>query len=170
MRISAWRLFAYAMIILAGVATALPNLFTPQQLSALPDWLPKQQVALGLDLRGGAHLVLEVDAKALIGERVQDVLRETRRVLRAAKVDPVSVRRDGDAVVVTLADGVVRSQASLALKNLSGAGQAALGQTGEIEVANTGASELRVTLTQAGIRARECGGGAEPRNSAPAYR
>ncbi len=66
MRTSAWRLLAYAIIILAGVATALPNLFTPQQLSALPDWLPKQQVALGLDLRGGAHLVLEVDAKALI--------------------------------------------------------------------------------------------------------
>lgn len=154
MRTSAWRLIAYAIIILAGVATALPNLFTPLQLSALPDWLPKQQVALGLDLRGGAHLVLEVDAKALISERVQDVLRETRRVLRDAKVDPVSVRRDGDAVVVTLADGVLRSQAALALKNLSGAGQAVLGQTAEIEVANAGANELRVTLTQAGIDAR----------------
>jgi len=154
MRTSAWRLLAYAIIILAGVATALPNLFTPQQLSALPDWLPKQQVALGLDLRGGAHLVLEVDAKALIAERVQDVLRETRRTLRDAKVDPVSVRRDGETVLVTLADGAVRSRASQALKKLSGVAAAAFGETAELEVATSGATDLRVTLTQSGIDAR----------------
>jgi len=154
MRTSAWRLLAYAIIILAGVATALPNLFTPQQLSALPDWLPKQQVALGLDLRGGAHLVLEVDAKALIAERVQDVLRETRRTLREAKVDPLSVRRDGEAVVVTLADEAVRSRASQALKKLSGVTAAAFGETAELEVATSGATELRVSLTQSGIDAR----------------
>jgi SecD/SecF fusion protein len=154
MRTSAWRLFAYALIILLGVATALPNLFTPQQLSALPSWLPKHQVALGLDLRGGAHLVLEVDAKALISERVQDLVREARRLLRDAKVDPQSVRRDGDAIVVTLADGAVRSQASQALKKLAGADQVAFGEVAEIEVANEGETALRVTLTKAGIDAR----------------
>ena len=154
MRTSAWRLFAYAIIILSGVLTALPNLFTPQQLSALPAWLPKQQVALGLDLRGGAHLVLEVDAKALIGERVQDLVREARRLLRDAKVDPESVRRDGETIVVTLADANVRSQASQALKKLAGADQVAFGQSAEIEVANDGDAALRVTLTKAGIDAR----------------
>lgn len=154
MRTPAWRLIAYAMIILAGVLTALPNLLTPQQLSGLPDWLPKQQVALGLDLRGGAHLVLEVDAKALINERVQDLLRETRRVLRDAKVDPQSVRRDGDAVIVTLADAGARTAAAAALKNLSGVGQIAFGQVPEVEVAAQGENALRVTLTKAGVDAR----------------
>ena len=72
MRTSAWRLVVYALIILAGVMTALPNLLTQRQLDALPDWLPKEQVTLGLDLRGGAHLVLEIDTQALANEGSAD--------------------------------------------------------------------------------------------------
>ncbi|MBP6013563.1 MAG: protein translocase subunit SecD [Alphaproteobacteria bacterium] len=71
MRTSAWRLAVYAMIVVAGALTALPNFLSPQQLTQWPDWLPKQHVTLGLDLRGGMHLVLELDAQALIKERVQ---------------------------------------------------------------------------------------------------
>ncbi len=121
MRTSAWRLIAYAIIIFAGVRRALPNLLTQSQLDSLPDWLPKQRIALGLDLRGGAHLVLEVDAKALVAERVQDLVREARRVLRDAKIDTQSVRRDGNAVVATLDDAATRPQAVQALKTLAGA-------------------------------------------------
>ena len=47
--------------ILVGILFAVPNLFSRQQLDVLPDWLPKRQVALGLDLRGGSHLLLEID-------------------------------------------------------------------------------------------------------------
>ena len=53
------------VIILIGCLIAAPNLLTRQQLAALPAWLPKKQVALGLDLRGGSHLVVEIDAAAL---------------------------------------------------------------------------------------------------------
>lgn len=58
MRTSVWRLVAYVLIILAGATMALPNVFTAQQLEGFPDWFPKQQVALGLDLRGGAHVLI----------------------------------------------------------------------------------------------------------------
>src|SRR5262245_42434544 len=139
MRTPAWRLIAYAMIILAGVMTALPNLLTQSQLDLLPSWLPKQRVALGLDLRGGAHLVLEVDSKALIAERVQDLMREARRALREAKVDPQSVRRDGNAVIVTLADAAARPQALQALKTL--AGTPAFGEAPEVDVTGVGPLE-----------------------------
>ncbi len=37
-------------------------------LAALPNILPKNQVTLGLDLRGGSHIVLEVDASGLVKE------------------------------------------------------------------------------------------------------
>ena len=62
MRTSRWLLATYAAVILFGMVTALPNLFPQSTLAQLPGWLPKQQVTLGLDLRGGSHLVLEVDA------------------------------------------------------------------------------------------------------------
>jgi len=35
---------------------------------------PKNPVTLGLDLRGGSHLVLEVDGSGLVKERLQVAL------------------------------------------------------------------------------------------------
>jgi hypothetical protein len=39
----------YAIIILAGILAAQPNLLTAQQLASMHGWVPKQQVTLGLD-------------------------------------------------------------------------------------------------------------------------
>jgi SecD/SecF fusion protein len=155
MRTPVWRLVAYVLIILAGAATALPNLLTPRQLALLPDWLPKQQVALGLDLRGGAHLVLEVDAKALVTERLQDLTRNARRALRDAKISTQSVRRDGQALIVTLNDAGQRAEATRVLSGLSEGKTDALGQTAsEFDITETGPADLRVALSQAGLNAR----------------
>jgi preprotein translocase subunit SecD len=52
-----------------GVLLTLPNLFTAQTINSLPGWLPKKQVSLGLDLRGGSYLLLEVDINAVLTER-----------------------------------------------------------------------------------------------------
>ena len=85
MRTPRWLLATYAAIILFGIVTALPNLFSQSTLAELPGWFPKHQVTLGLDLRGGSHLVLEVDSRALIQERVQGLVGEARRALREAR-------------------------------------------------------------------------------------
>ena len=54
MRTPRWVVVTYVILILAGVLAALPNMFTPQQLAALPSWVPKQQITLGLDRAHGA--------------------------------------------------------------------------------------------------------------------
>ncbi len=102
MRVSAWRLAAYVLVTLLGVLTALPNLLTPVQLEALPDWLPKRQVALGLDLRGGAHFVLEIDAKALADTRLQEIARSAESALKDARIAVSRVRLDAGRVAVDL--------------------------------------------------------------------
>jgi SecD/SecF fusion protein len=61
---ASWKLVVYGLVIILGSFFALPSFLTPQQIAALPEWMPDKQVALGLDLRGGAHLVLEIDAEA----------------------------------------------------------------------------------------------------------
>ena len=104
MRTSRWVLATYAAIILFGLVTALPNLFSQPTLAQFPGWLPKQQVTLGLDLRGGSHLVLEVDAPALIQERVQSLFSEARRALREVGIDTKSVQRGHNAVTIVLED------------------------------------------------------------------
>lgn len=96
----------YGLIILIGSCIALPSVLTPAQLSALPQWLPGKQVSLGLDLRGGAHLVLEIDARALRREQLGNALSDADQAAmvereRSALQQSIEiVRRRIDAVGV----------------------------------------------------------------------
>ncbi|MCJ9672399.1 hypothetical protein, partial [Neorhizobium sp. SHOUNA12B] len=66
MRNSPWLVTTYLVIIFLGILVALPNVIPQSTLGRLPAWLPHNRVSLGLDLRGGSHLVLEVDRADLI--------------------------------------------------------------------------------------------------------
>jgi SecD/SecF fusion protein len=68
LKIPVWRFFAYALVILVGIAVALPS-FMPRDIArSLPGFLPATPVSLGLDLRGGASLTLRADEAALRAE------------------------------------------------------------------------------------------------------
>src|SRR3712207_9246375 len=99
MRTPRWKLVSYALIILLGVVTALPNILTPKQLAALPHWWPTNRVSLGLDLRGGSHLVLEVDTQALLRERLTSLLGDARDRLKQAGIADAVIRPDRKSVV-----------------------------------------------------------------------
>ncbi|MFC4309419.1 protein translocase subunit SecD [Steroidobacter flavus] len=100
---SKWKLVLYGLVIVIGSLIALPSLLTSKQLEAWPDWLPHKQVALGLDLRGGAHLVLEIDERAMqkdIEEEGLDALGATARRQSALQQSIEIVRRRIDAIGV----------------------------------------------------------------------
>jgi|HigsolmetaAR203D_1030402.scaffolds.fasta_scaffold00625_19 SecD/SecF fusion protein len=99
-----WKVATFAILILAGFLIAAPNLLSREQLDRLPDWLPKQQVTLGLDLRGGSHLLLEVDSASLFQAREQDLADEVGRALRAEGVPPDAISIDDGRLVVTFGD------------------------------------------------------------------
>ncbi|NDG47581.1 MAG: protein translocase subunit SecD, partial [Rhodospirillales bacterium] len=63
---SRWKTAGILLVCLIGVLTSLPNL-VPR--AAFPGWFPVRQVNLGLDLRGGSYLLLEVDTTALLRDR-----------------------------------------------------------------------------------------------------
>ncbi|TDK36769.1 protein translocase subunit SecD [Rhizobium deserti] len=153
MRNSPWLVATYAIIIFIGMLVALPNVIPQSTLDRLPSWLPHSRVALGLDLRGGSHLVLEVDRGDLINERVQSLLQDSRRVLREANVNTSAIRRSGDAIVVTLRDPAQRDQAVTQLRTL--ANQVGLGTTtvGGSDLAVTTPADNTISLaqTEAGI-------------------
>jgi SecD/SecF fusion protein len=144
----------YAGVILFGLITALPNLLTPQQLAYLPSWLPKQQVTLGLDLRGGSNLVLEVDAAALQRERMQTLNADAVRVLRQARIQPQSVRRDTNVVTIALREAGQREQAMTLLRGLATPiGPFGIGAP-DIEVTAASDTEIRIAPTQASMTER----------------
>ncbi len=53
---------------------------------AMPGWLPKKAMTLGLDLQGGSHILMQVDRKALIADKQAVLEDDIRAVLRDAKI------------------------------------------------------------------------------------
>jgi preprotein translocase subunit SecD len=58
-----------------------------------PDWMPSQIVNLGLDLRGGAHLLAEVQTADVYKARMDGIWPELRKVLGAERETLGGVRR-----------------------------------------------------------------------------
>lgn len=115
---SPWKIFVILGVVLIGVLFSIPNLVPaterfevrneevtdqPRGFWALP-FVPHNSVNLGLDLRGGAHLVFEVDLEEVRESRLENLAEEASVSLRG---DPViNVRRPsvvGEEVVVRVA-------------------------------------------------------------------
>ena len=151
MRTRSSLLIIYAVVILIGLMAALPNILTPQQLAYVPSWFPKQQITLGLDLRGGSNLVLEVDAAALQRERVQALNGDAVRILRQARIQPQSVRRDANVVTITLREAGQREQAMTLLRQLATPiGPFGIGAP-DIDVVGASDTVITITPTQASM-------------------
>jgi preprotein translocase subunit SecD len=73
-----WKIWAVSLTILLGILYALPNMLPSSVLNGLPGWAPSQQLNLGLDLRGGSHILLEADTRDVAKQRL-DTLEETVR-------------------------------------------------------------------------------------------
>src|SRR5437763_6403198 len=96
-----WKVLLVCAVCLAGVIFSLPNLFTPAQLERLPQAIPHKQVALGLDLRGGSYLLLEVDFAKAQQERLNTIVDSVRNTLRDAKIGYTGLEVQGDAITFT---------------------------------------------------------------------
>ena len=64
-----WKALAIIGTCLLGVLLSVPNLL-PRDV--LPSWA--RQISLGLDLRGGSYLLLEVDTSAIVRERLESLV------------------------------------------------------------------------------------------------
>jgi protein-export membrane protein SecD len=99
-----WKVLLICGVCLLGVLFSLPNLFTPAQLAWLPNQVPHKQVALGLDLRGGSYLLLEVDVAAAQTEQLNSIIDNVRDALRNAKIGYTGLNVENNAIVFTIRD------------------------------------------------------------------
>ncbi|HEY0489348.1 MAG TPA: protein translocase subunit SecD [Telluria sp.] len=81
-----------------------------QALGALP-------MNLGLDLRGGVHFLLQVDAAATLDTRVKGIQSTVRSQLREKNVRHAGIERVGNAIEVNFRDAATRTAAREALSN-----------------------------------------------------
>ncbi len=116
LQISLWKRLVILGLCLAALITAAPNMFyarveghndavsafektgamTETQeaaKAAWPDWAPSALVNLGLDLRGGAHLLAEVHLGEVHKARMDALWPEARKVLAAERATIGAIRR-----------------------------------------------------------------------------
>ena len=82
--LSRWKVILLALSLAFGILFAYPSLLTPAQREALPGFLPKNTLNLGLDLQGGSYLLLEVDVTEMQAKRVANMVEEVREIGRAS--------------------------------------------------------------------------------------
>jgi SecD/SecF fusion protein len=155
MRPSPWKVVAYAIILICGIAVALPNLFSREHLDRLPGWLPKQRVTLGLDLRGGSQLLLEIDSEAVLKDRLASLADSADSALREAGIKARAVKATASSVVVELADPARTRDAQRALASLVTPVAARFGEgPPALEIAVEREGVLRLRPSAADIAAR----------------
>ncbi|WP_289036371.1 protein translocase subunit SecD [uncultured Roseibium sp.] len=77
-----WKIALIALVVAAGVLATLPNFFSAKTVESWPDFLPKSQMVLGLDLQGGAYLLYEIDQPDYIQKRFKTLVGDIRASLR----------------------------------------------------------------------------------------
>src|SRR6476659_7086555 len=95
-----WKALAIILTALVVCLFAVPNFFPEATVKTWPKWAQRHLV-LGLDLQGGSHILLEVDANAVTKDKLDQVRDHFRRALSdtkipytglTARVDNVEVR------------------------------------------------------------------------------
>ncbi len=155
---SRFKTAAILIITALGIMFALPNVLPQDVLKQLPTWLSSSRVTLGLDLQGGSHILLQVDADALRKERAEQVRDEVRQVLRDNKIGYANLAVRDAAVSLRLRDVADRDKAVADLKKLATPVTDSLfgNSTGEMDlsVSSTAEGQITVALTEAGLNAK----------------
>ena len=94
LRFARWKVASILLMTALAVLLVIPSLLSEQTFksirTALPKWLPVEQVVLGLDLQGGAHIMLEVDQTDVTRTQVTNLRDDVRRILREEGVRSLS--------------------------------------------------------------------------------
>lgn len=128
LQIEGWKRLTIWFLVAAGLILALPNGFytrveqhndaiaemelgldspeLQQQAALWPDWMPSSLVNLGLDLRGGAHLLAEVQTDEVYAQRMEGLWPEVRDALRQERATIGAIRlQDGASDELRVAIG-----------------------------------------------------------------
>jgi len=93
-RIPLWKTLLTIGACLLGIVFVSPNFFTQKQLEQFPSWFPKNQVVLGLDLQGGAHLLLEVDFDTALKDQLHNLTDVVRSILRKKRWNRLRAQKE----------------------------------------------------------------------------
>jgi SecD/SecF fusion protein len=152
-----WKVTAILATLLVGLLLVVPNLL-PRD--SLPAGMADRRISLGLDLRGGSYLLLEVDVEAVVRERLESILDGARTRLRGANIGYVNLAADqaGRRVSLRVREPGQAAAAAAQLREL--AVEVRIGASAlqpDIEVTTAPDGTVTATLTEPSIRAKAQG-------------
>lgn len=170
LHIPLWRRLAILLTCLVGLALAMPNIFynrversndaeavmaegladedLASEASLWPSFLPDGLVSLGLDLRGGAHLLAEVKVEDVYATRMDSLWPELRDTLVAERDRLGFVTREDSAADVLSVKISNPDEMPRALELVRGLARPVAGLTG------VGQSDLEVTASNGVLTVR----------------
>lgn len=133
-----------------GILFCLPNL-----MPAPAPWLAWNHIRLGLDLKGGSYLLLQVDMPAVVKQRLDTLVDETRSALLDAHLGYRGLTADygRQRVELYLRSPADRPAALSALAKLA-ATPAGFGSAPDLTVAASPSGQVTLTFSQAALAAR----------------
>jgi protein-export membrane protein SecD len=145
-----WKIAIILFVVIAGFLACIPNFFSAETVASWPSWLPKRQLVLGLDLRGGAHLLLEVDRSSLLADRLKTLEGDVRETLRKERIGYRGLGARGQAVTFTLRDTADAAKATTALQPLATPVQSGLFGQGTMSEVELSADDQRIDRQRIG--------------------
>jgi preprotein translocase subunit SecD len=109
-----WKLWLILAVLVVAIMGSLPNIVTP------PKWWPaglSKPMNLGLDLKGGVHLVLDVDVEKAVEHTVEEDIDTARQTLRGEHILYSSLDAKGMNLDVAIKNPDESAAASKALAN-----------------------------------------------------
>ncbi|MCB1784182.1 MAG: protein translocase subunit SecD [Alphaproteobacteria bacterium] len=107
-RLAPWKVVLILAVCFYGFVYSSPNLLSPDARlwvsENMPGWFPQKTVNLGLDLRGGAHLLYQVAIDKVFAERADSMVQSVRDQLRDAKIGYGRIGTVDKGLTVTLKD------------------------------------------------------------------
>ncbi len=138
-----WKQATVILICLLGMLFVAPNFISKERLDRLPGWFPRTQLNLGLDLRGGAHLLLAMETADVRKDWLETLRDDARKRLRDAKIAFTGLGIVNNTVQVRLAKA---EDGDAALKELRGLVQ----QSGNL-ILGTTVSDVQLTKGEGGV-------------------
>jgi len=149
---SKWKTFSILAAVIIGLLFALPNVLPEKQREIMPGFM-QDTINLGLDLQGGAHMLLEVDSQSVLKNEKNNQKDNIKAALRDEGVRYENVREVGDDLVASIREATDMTAALRAVKALEENLTNQLGSGKNIRVTQTGDRTIKVAITEENIEA-----------------
>jgi preprotein translocase subunit SecD len=157
LRFARWKLASVLALVAAAILLVVPSFMPAESVEALaervPGFLPLRQIVLGLDLQGGAYMLMEVDGASVLKSQVDALRDDVRQKMRDGKIAlSGGIATQPRGVLVRVADPAERDKAFALLQSLSQpiGGPLAGGNGRTLDVSET-AGGIQLTLTDAAV-------------------